>query len=277
LDRPSAAFELLLNSPLDVQVLARPLWWTLRRLLILVGALACVLVIAGLWITLLHRKVEQRTAQLEAQIQKRQRLEKDQAMGLERARIAKDLHDDLGSGLVEIKMLATLPAATPGSQPPLDEISDRAKQMVLALDEIVWAMNPKHDSLESLASYLCLYADRFLKPAGIACHVRVPLDLPSHALNSIHRHEFYLAFKEALTNVVRHSQAAEVRLSLALVGTRLRLALTDNGAGLPPARPASDMDGLANMRARLEKIGGRFAITSLPGRGTTVRFYMPLN
>lgn len=276
-DQPIAAFTLLLDSPADIKVLARPPWWTLRRLLIMIGMLACVLVIAVLWITQLHRKVEERTVQLEEQIQKRQSIEQHRAMEQERARIAQDLHDELGSSLTEIGMLAAGPVAPTDSIKHLDQIGARARHMVGSLDEIVWAMNPKHDSLESLGSYLCLYADRFLKLANITFRVTGTLDLPNQALNPIHRHEFFLAFKEALTNVVRHSGATEVRLSIRIIGSRLRLSLADDGGGLGSTGPTASRDGLANMRARLEKMGGRFAIASQAGRGTTLRFYLPLN
>jgi signal transduction histidine kinase len=116
-----------------------------------------------------------------------------------------------------------------------------------------------------------------LKLANITCHLKGNLDLPDQALNPIHRHEFFLAFKEALTNIVRHSNATEVRLKILIIGNKLRLSLADNGGGLNSICSASDMDGLNNMRMRLEKIGGRFGIASQPGRGTTLRFYLPLN
>jgi len=276
-----SSFELLLNSPADIQVLARPPWWTLERLLIIVGALACVLAFSVLWITQLHRKVEARTAELEVQIQERQRVEHQRAMEQERARIAQDLHDELGSGITEISMLVTVAgsAAGSGNSPgrPLEEIGGRAREMVTALDEIVWAMNPKHDSLMSLASYSCLYADRLLKLANIACQLKGAVDLPDRAVSSLHRHEFFLAFKEALTNVIRHSGATEVRLGVRLIGNRLRLSIADNGKGLAADAIDRGGDGLVNMRARLEKMGGRFEIASQSGRGTTVRFYLPLN
>jgi signal transduction histidine kinase len=276
-DQHIASFDLLLDSPADIRVLARPPWWTLRRLLVMVGMLACILVVALLWITQLHRKVEERTVQLKEQSQKHQSIEQHRAMEQERARIAKDLHDELGSSLTEIGMLAAGPVATTDSPRHLDQIGDRARHMVVALDEIVWAMNPKHDSLESLGSYLCLYADHFLKLANITFRLTGTLDLPNQTLNPIHRHEFFLAFKEALTNVVRHSGATEVRLSIRIIGNRLRLSLADDGGGLGSGPPTAGMDGLANMRARLEKMGGRFAIASQAGRGTTLRFYLPLN
>jgi signal transduction histidine kinase len=275
-----SGFELLLNSPADIRVLALPQWWTLERLLIIVGALACGLAVTVLWITQLHRKVEQRTTELAAQIQERQRVEQQHAMEQERARVAQDLHDELGSSLTEISMLgarAHSPAATDEKRKLyLEQMSVKAREMVAALDEIVWAMNPRHDSLSSLVSYFCLYADRFLSLANITWRLEgtsVPDDL---VVDSRHRHQLFLAFKEGLTNVVRHSGAKEVRLGIGLENGRVRLSIADNGRGLPASLRTENMDGVANMRARLEKLGGRFEITSEPGRGTTLRFFVPV-
>jgi signal transduction histidine kinase len=276
-DVGGAFFELLLDSPTDVNVLARPPWWTLQRLALMVGALVFVLAAAMLWIKQLHRQVEQRTLQLEEQVQKRQLVEQHRAMEQERARIAQDLHDELGSGLTEISMLASIPIVQRDASPQIEQVGERAREMVAALDEIVWATNPKHDSLASVGSYFCLYADRFLRPANITLGLNGTLDLHDRTLNSVHRHELFLAFKEALTNVVRHSGATEVRLGLRIVGEYLRVSLVDNGGGLKTSRLNEGMDGLANMRTRLEQIGGRFAIASRPGRGTILRFYLPLN
>lgn len=276
LDRHTGPFELLLGSPAGVKIMARPSWWTLQRLLVTTSILICVLVAAMLWITQLRRTIERRTAQLEEQIEKRQSIEQHRTMEQERARIAQDLHDELGSSLTEISMLADAPPDEfePASE-HLKQIGVRARFMVTSLDEIVWAMSPNHDSLKSLGSYLCLYADRFLKLANITFHLRGNLDLPPKPLNPIHRHELFLAFKEALTNIVRHSGATQVRLKIRIIGKHLRLSLADNGKGLKLTKhPASSMNGLTNMRMRLEKIGGRFAITSQVERGTILRFYL---
>jgi signal transduction histidine kinase len=178
-----ASFELLLDSPSGCQSSGTT---TLVDTPAPAGhgrsILVCILVVAALWITQLHRKVEERTVQLEEQIQKRQNIEQYRAMEQERARIAQDLHDELGSGLTEISMLAAVPNRRRAPRPVgsyVDQIGDRARHMVTALDEIVWAMNPKHDSLESLGSYLCLYADRFLKLAEHHLPVaKGTLDLP---------------------------------------------------------------------------------------------------
>jgi signal transduction histidine kinase len=96
-------------------------------------------------------------------------------------------------------------------------------------------------------------------------------------MSSVHRHQFFLAFKEAITNVIHHSGATEVRLAVRQIGSRVRLSITDNGRRLAPDASARGGDGLVNMRTRLEKMGGRFAIASQQGRGTIVRFYMPLS
>jgi signal transduction histidine kinase len=276
-----AAFELLLQSAADIKVLARPAWWTLKRLLVIVGALACILAAAALWITQLHRQVEERTAELGAQIQERQRVEHQRAMAQERARIAQDLHDELGSGITEISMLAararsaTAPDEKRGGY--LDHVGSKARELVTALDEIVWAMNPRHDSLASLVSYFSLYADRFLGLANIAWRLEGPGGAPDQVVDSKRRHQLFLAFKEALTNVVRHSGATEVRVNINGAAGELSMSIADNGRGLRAGGRAEDMDGVTNMRSRIEKLGGRFTITSAGGRGTTVAFHLPAN
>lgn len=277
MDGSAAPFDLLVHSGSDIVVLAKPPWWTLKRLLVIMGALVCALAFLVLWVTQLRRQVEQRSTELAIQIQDRQRVEHQRAMEQERARIAEDLHDELGSGITEISMLATVAGTVKGPGGHLQEIGGRAQQMVTALDEIVWAMNPKHDSLASLVSYSCLYADRLLKLANITCQLKGAVDLPNCAMSSVHRHQFFLAFKEAITNVIHHSGATEVRLAVRQIGSRVRLSITDNGRGLAPDASARGGDGLVNMRTRLEKMGGRFAIASQHGRGTIVRFYMPLS
>jgi len=275
------SFELLLNSPSDITVLAQPPWWTLEKMLVMLGALACVLAVTVLWITQLRRKVEQRTAELEIQIRERQRVEQQHAMEQERARIAQDLHDELGSSLTEITMLgvrarsASAPLDKQNSY--LEQMSEKARQMVTALDEIVWAMNPTHDSLASMVSYFSIYAERFLGLANIVWRLEGPFKTYEYAVDSRHRHQLFLAFKEALTNIVRHSGATEVRLSIQVEKKRVRLTVADNGRGWSQAGPAEGMDGVANMRARLEKLGGRFEVNSKPGEGTMVCFDLPLD
>ena len=276
-----ATFEVLLSSPDDATVLARPPWWTPRRLAMASGTLMVLLLSVMVWVRELRRKVEQRTAQLGVQIQKRQQIEHQHALEQERARVARDLHDQLGSGLTEISMLSARAGAASATAEKrnehLQQVEQKAQEMVAALDEIVWAMNPKHDSTASLAGYFCQYAIRFLGLAMVACRTNVTAAQGDYGINSLCRHQLFLAFKEALTNVVRHSRATEVRLQFQADEKELQIVIADNGRGLPPDNGKEDMDGVANMRERLQKLGGTFEITNPLEGGATLCFRLPLD
>ena len=276
-----AALDLLLNSPSGIKVLSTPPWWTLERLLILVGVLLSLLMATILWITLLHRKVEQRTVELATQIQERQRLEHLRAMEQERGRIARDLHDDLGSDITTVNMLVERAKLNKASDEQrgryMDQLGEKAQAMVATLDEIVWAMNPRHDSLASLVGYLGSFAERFLALAGIKLRLDVPSQLPDKSVASNLRHQLFMVFKEALANVVHHASATEVGISVTLRDAELRCVIADNGRGLPSAGLGQNSSGLANMKERIEKQGGSFEATSAGGQGTTLRFKVPLN
>lgn len=147
-------FSVALRSPADLEVLARPSWWTPRRLLAMLAALGSVLLIALTWIAVLRRQVEERTRLLAEQIQARQRVEQQRAIEQERSRLARDLHDDLGGGLTEISMLGSL-ACDPGLDPDrksgfLQQLTERARQLVTTLDAIVWAVK-SHDGVTTFS------------------------------------------------------------------------------------------------------------------------------
>lgn len=275
----AGSFELLLADANAIKVLARPPWWTLERLLATVGALALGLAVTVLWITQLRRKVEKRTKELGREIQERQQVEHQREMEQERSRIAQDLHDELGSGITEIGMLAaragTATAQENRRSDYLEQMGEKAREMVTALDEIVWAMNPRHDSLGSLISYFSLYADRFLGLANISWRLEDSTATANRVVNSRVRHQLFLVFKEALTNVVRHSQATQVTLSIEQKNGELCFSVADNGRGLPTAERTEEMDGVANMRERMQRLDGGFEVISGPGNGTVVRFFVP--
>jgi signal transduction histidine kinase len=218
-------------------------------------------------------------------------LERQRAIERERARIARDIHDDLGARLTRISLLSdgvpTETVSPPQASDALKRIFSTSRESVQALDEIVWAVNPRFDTLDSLASYLGNFAQDMLETAAIRCRLDVPVHLPIVPLTTEVRHNVFLAFKEALNNVLKHAEATEVRVSLSLESEVLVLSVEDNGRGFRPAAPAGnplsarrDADagcGLTNMRQRLAEIGGRCEIHSVPGGGSRVRFTMPLS
>lgn len=275
----AVGFELLLNSPTDIRVNSQPTWWTLPRLLGVTGALALALALTGFWITQLRRQVEQRTAQLHQEIHARELAERARALEAERARIARDLHDDLGSSLAEIAMLAKSQPlhreANAGFSALLDAITDRARGLIAALDVIVWAVDPEENTLQSLADYFSGFADEYLSNCGIVCRFEIPISFPAITLDGRLRHDLFLAVKEVLHNVVRHSRANEVQFVMALSDGILEITISDNGTGfLADVEHAGH--GLKNLAGRLGKLGGTCQLDSRIGAGTTVRIQLRL-
>jgi len=274
------SFSIQLRSPDDVVLLQAPPWWTLKRLLWIAGALSLVTLLAFAWVVVLRRRVAERTRELEVQIQKRQLAERTREIEQERARVAHDLHDDLGSGLTEVNMLTTLvkSPATSGDEKLryLRELEDTARRMVTSLDEIVWAINPRNDTIASLASYFGSYAQRLLDLASITCGLDIKHDLPEYPLDPRFRQELFFAFKEALTNVVRHSGATQVWLRISVQDDCLIVEVSDDGNGFDAKNTHAGEDGIANMKDRLKSLDGTCEITSDPRKGTSVSLRAPL-
>jgi len=216
---------------------------------------------------------------------KLERLEHQRDIERERSRIARDIHDDLGAHLTRITMLSESVRGELGNSPQtsgeLNQIYDTARELTRSMDEIVWAVNPKHDTLESLTSYLEKFAQDLLATATIRCRLDLPVQFPEWRLTAEVRHNVFLAFKEALHNVVRHAAATEVRIVLTLEKIAFELSITDDGRGFAPhpekitaddAGRFSSGNGLENMIRRLREIGGSCEIQTAPGRGTKVIF-----
>ncbi len=157
--------------------------------------------------------------------------------------------------------------------------------MLHSLDEIVWAVNPQNDTLEQLASYIGQYVQEYFQMTGIKCEMDLPTRLPRHSLSSQTRHHLFLAVREACTNMLKHSAATRCKVSMACSDANLEIVISDNGSGF--VRPAlaggahdpaaGSGNGLRNLSQRMADIGGHCAVESAPGRGTTVRFTLPLN
>jgi signal transduction histidine kinase len=278
-----SGFDLLLDSPDRLRVLTTPSWWTLERVLILSAVLAAVLAtLLGavlMWNRELSRKVRARTRQLEQEIFIRQQTEQQRAAEAERARIARDLHDELGTGLTVVSLLASAglgdawSLAKTGDR--LGVIAEKARTLVSSLDVIVWAIDPAQDSLQSFVDYLRSYAQETLSVANIVCRFRIPIECHQVALTGRERHSMLLAVKEALNNVVRHAAATEVDLQTAQLGNHLEIVITDNGCGFN-GNATRRGHGLTNLRERLEALRGHCQVESQPGGGTRVKLTVPL-
>ncbi len=247
-----------------------PAWW--QSWWSQIGAL---LVFTGL-VVLTVRYWSQRRLKLNLE-----RLEHQGALEKERARIARDLHDDLGASLTQIGLQAEM--ARQSSDPPEQlrnqsaQLAARVRTLAHELDAIVWTINPKNDSLDKLATYLCQFSQEFFRLTPIRCRLDVADDIPACPLTPELRHDLFLASKEAMNNIIKHSEASEVWLRLSVRQGRFRLVLEDNGRGfLLSSLENSQRNGLSNMQARLRTFGGTFEISSAPGEGTVVIMEIPL-
>ncbi|HWI58234.1 MAG TPA: two-component regulator propeller domain-containing protein, partial [Bacillota bacterium] len=221
-------------------------------------ALALLSLLAGVGgaIALVQRRQHRR--QLHA-------LQVQQALEQERVRIAQDIHDDVGSGLTQLLLLGKLaqrPALSPEQvRLQVATMTQRTRDIVRAMDEIVWAVNPQNDSLANLGSYLSTWTQEFLDAAGMRCRLDLAPELPPIPLRVQIRHNLFLAVREALNNAAKHSGATEVWLRVHWAESALHLSIEDNGRGFEPDAAAAG-NGLTNLRDRLQAIGGRCEIQS---------------
>jgi len=208
-----------------------------------------------------------------------QRLERRRAVEDERTRMARDIHDEMGSRFTQISLLAgrALVSAPPDEavREPIRKINGAVKELASALEEIVWAANPLHDTLEGFSNYLSQYTVAVLRDAGLRCRLDIPALLPAVSLSSGTRHRLMMSVKEALNNALKHAAATEVRVKLELTDGTLLVMVTDNGCGFDPAT-AKRGNGLDHLARRMEETGGACKVESQPGVGTCVRLNVPV-
>jgi signal transduction histidine kinase len=202
-----------------------------------------------------------------------QRAEQESALERERSRIAQDLHDDLGSSLTRISLLSELLRADKDnpSQVALhaSKLALSANQTVRALEEIVWAVRPGSDTLQSLVDYITHFAGELFAGSPTRCRQDVPAELPARPLPPDVRHNIFLIVKETLTNVLKHAGATEVHLEVKAGPQTLEIVIADNGKGFNPtaAVAGGQRNGLSNMKRRAEAVGGKLTLTSTPDQG----------
>ena len=207
-------------------------------------------------------------------------MRQQEALEKERARIARDLHDQLGANLTQVALLGEMVGEDKHLPQEVEshaqQICQTARTTSDALDEIVWAANPSNDTLEGLVTYSCKYAQDYLALAGLRYRLDVPTALPGGNIPPDLRHNVFLAFKESVNNVVKHARATEVKIRLRLEANKFVIEIEDNGRGPAEAATKTGRNGLRNMRQRMEDVGGTFTMTPGPERGTIVRLTSPI-
>ncbi len=259
----------LTGARLRLRVL--PPFWRTWWFLLLAGAA----VIGGL-VAVVHYISTQRLQRQLATLRQQEALEK------ERARIARDIHDQVGASLTQVSLIGELLELDKDQPAEVEaharQISQTALETTRALDEIVWTVNPSNDTLDALLNYICKYAQDYLAVAGLKYRLEVPPQLPNNPITPELRHNVFLAAKEAITNVVKHARATAATVRLTVEPDRFTLEIEDNGRGLAGFDPqaAALRNGLRNMRKRMEDVGGTYALEPAPGGGAIVRLSAPI-
>jgi len=229
-----------------------------------------VLLIGSLVILIIFRLM----AQVALQQNERRLLEK------ERARIAREIHDDIGARMTQLVLdgeeaQSELLDAS-GTQQRLIHMCEEARGLLATMDEILWAVNPQRDTLRDFSAYVCKYAQRFLNPTPIQCLLEVEPDISAASFGLPLRRSLFMAIKESLNNAVKYSEATELRLKIQWQNQRLIVVVEDNGKGFDPETVTPDRNGLTNMAQRMSEVGGSCLVISQPGQGCRVEFSIPL-
>ena len=246
-----------------------PYFWQSRWFLVLVVPLLLLGVAGTVYL------VEKRKAQRAVE-----RLEYAHAIDRERMRIARDMHDEIGSKLSRISLLSDMArqsvAEASTARKQIDEVSEAVRDIVQSVDEIVWAVNPRHDTLESLVNYIRGHAEEFFEMTTVELEFEESDEFPATQLSAETRHNLFCAVKEALNNVLKHAAATRVRMSFDLGESSFQITIADNGRGFDPETASTAGNGLFNIRERLKSAHGECSIESQPGSGTLVRFTVPV-
>jgi signal transduction histidine kinase len=200
-------------------------------------------------------------------------LEREAAVEQERSRIARDLHDELGSGLAQVALFAEALDLQPFSQ---RRPQDVAREMMQKLDGIVWSLTSERADAGSVVNYLAGVAEQFLAPTPMRLRLDLPKECPPMVLASSQRHQLVLGFKEMLRNAATHSQGRVITVRVAFSGETMEVAVRDDGVGCDPALRPPYRNGLSNLERRAADLGGTFTLRPAPGKGTEAVLRFPL-
>lgn len=251
------------NDPLQLTITVLPPWWHtwwFTLFLLLVSVLIIYLSVRFY----VRQKIKVRTKELEQQ----------QALYLERLRISKDVHDDLGSGLSKISLMAAIAQKKTAGNAPLNNdiqhISTVSKELVDNMRDLIWVLNPENTTLEQLVSRLREYCADYLENIPVSITLSFPASVPDIRISREVQRNIFLTVKEAVNNCIKHADASALSISLTIDATQMSIEITDNGRGFDTIQIKGGGNGLRNMKQRITSIGGSFTITSSLGGHTTI-------
>lgn len=258
------------EAPLQLYVTVLPPWWQTWWFRLMIAGLLTGTAIGAARLYA-RRKVLAKTRELE----------QEHALNMERIRISKDVHDDIGSGLSKISLLSEIAnRKIKENQAPsgdIDNISAISKELVDNMRDLIWLLNPENTTLDSLAARIREYAADYLEGMDISVFFDFPEKVPSIGISRDVQRNILLTVKEAINNAVKHARASVVKISLAIENDLLSVSVADTGTGFEAGGISGRGNGLRNMRHRIETIGGTCAIVSSANSGTRIQMSIPLS
>ncbi len=257
------------DEPLTMEITIRPPYWQAWwfRLLVAVVLLAGGMLGVRMYV---RQKVRVKTRELE----------KQKALYMERLRISKDVHDDLGSGLSKISLMADIAgkkaAGNSSISNDIQHISEVSKELVDNMHDLIWILNPDNTTLEQLVARLREYCADYLENIPIDVTMEFPDEVPSMKISRDAQRNIFLTTKEAINNSIKHAGGTKMKITLTVSDHKLAISVADNGKGFDPGQLKGSGNGLRNMRQRIESIGGTYNINPAPNN-TEVAFSVPFD
>ena len=230
------------------------------------------LLVSILAFSLITRNLKMRTLVVQSELEKLKSLE------TERSRIARDLHDDLGSNISALRLITELvrfKQSDPNIRSELMKVIDISASLSEKIKEIIWVANSKNDNLANLIEFMQNYSHNIFESIEIEYSESIPMDIPIIKLSNVQRKMLFMVFKEAINNILKHSHASAVEIKYLLADTNFIISIKDNGKGFDFASKSllkkdGTGNGLINMQERMKSIGGEIDIESDPGNGTII-------
>lgn len=191
----------------------------------------------------------------------------------ERNRIAKEIHDDIGSGLTSIRLLSEIAMVKKENKDELNKISANANDLVNNLNEIIWSINSKNDTIPNLLAYIRSHMVDYLEPYDIKLSINIPPDIPNVEISGENRRNIFMVVKECFTNIAKHANASAVNFTVQ-IRDQLIFTIKDNGKGFDSNDILPFKNGIRNMKERIEHVGGEMEIWGK--NGTTITIKIPI-
>lgn len=239
-------------------------WWF--RILIILAAAG---IITFIFKTYINKRLEKQRIELE----------KKQAVEKERNRISRDMHDDLGSGLTTIAILSEVVKKQISdpvkAKESLEKIAVSSRDLIDNLQDIIWVLNPKNDTLENLSSYIREYGLKFFEPFSVDLEFSYPDQFIKTHLSDELRRNIFLTVKESFNNIAKYAWCNKVTIIIHETKTEIQLIIHDDGKGFSMNNVRLFANGLKNMQNRIEQVGGSYSINSAPDKGTLTEIKFP--